>query len=73
MKMLLMIPMDVIESVPAIREYLDSDSNSERSNRWKTALAEMIQRNQQALDASADAMLFCTTGGIIEYSNSGRF
>lgn len=64
-RILLMIPMDIMETVPAMKDYLDGNS------KWKIAFDSMVVRNKAALDQSLDAILFTSTSGKIQYSNSG--
>lgn len=65
-----MIPIDVIESVAAIKNFFSSQHSNEK-DKWKVALEESIARNKGVLDNSVDAILFASTSGKIDYANSG--
>ena len=57
MKMLLMVPFDVIDSVPAIREYLDTGSTENSQKKLQQELDENIARSKSIVDASVDAII----------------
>lgn len=73
MKMLLMIPIDVIESVASIREYLEGETKGQKDVKWKDSLELLSTRNKAALDASADAIIITDEIGTIEFFNPGTF
>ena len=57
MKMLLMVPFDVIDSVPAIKEYLETGSTDNSQRKLKEELDENIARSKSIVDASVDAIV----------------
>lgn len=57
MKMLLVIPLDVIDSVPAIKEYLDTGSTESSEKKLQEALDENIARSKSIVDASVDSII----------------
>lgn len=57
MKMLLMIPFDVTDSVPAIREYLETGNVEGSHKKLEEALAENMARSKSIVDASVDAII----------------
>lgn len=69
-KMLLMLPIEIIDGVAVIKEYLESGTYSNK-NKWKQNLEEISTRNKAGIDASADAIFFTNATGIIEYFNPG--
>lgn len=71
MKMLLMIPMEVIDTVPAIKEYLEMGVRKNSQQKWKGVLEETLARNRAILEASVDAIVVINSTGIIELFNTG--
>eukprot|EP01116_Phalansterium_solitarium_P001068 TRINITY_DN10865_c0_g2_i1.p1 TRINITY_DN10865_c0_g2~~TRINITY_DN10865_c0_g2_i1.p1 ORF type:complete len:572 (+),score=132.18 TRINITY_DN10865_c0_g2_i1:166-1716(+) len=69
MKMLLMIPADVVDSVPAIREYLDTGKQEHAQQKLRDAYEESVARNESILNASIDAIVGVNANGIIETCN----
>lgn len=69
--MLLMIPVDVIDSVPAVKDFLEDEDIDKSNAKWKLALEEISSRNKSALDKSVSAILFADSAGVIEYFNAG--
>ena len=57
MKMLLMIPMNVIDSVPAIKEYLETGSSVNSNKKLREASIETENRSKSIIDASVDAII----------------
>eukprot|EP01116_Phalansterium_solitarium_P000228 TRINITY_DN10134_c0_g2_i1.p1 TRINITY_DN10134_c0_g2~~TRINITY_DN10134_c0_g2_i1.p1 ORF type:complete len:1502 (-),score=473.50 TRINITY_DN10134_c0_g2_i1:59-4564(-) len=62
MRMLLMIPIDVIDNVPAIREYLDSGRQDSAQERLKDALEQSVARNTAIISASVDGIIVMNAG-----------
>lgn len=74
MKMLLMIPIDVIDSVPAIKEYLENGTQlTNKGKKWKAALEESVARNKAVIDACTDAVVVIDTKATIVYFNPGNW
>eukprot|EP01116_Phalansterium_solitarium_P017031 TRINITY_DN4101_c0_g1_i5.p1 TRINITY_DN4101_c0_g1~~TRINITY_DN4101_c0_g1_i5.p1 ORF type:complete len:1760 (+),score=718.95 TRINITY_DN4101_c0_g1_i5:237-5516(+) len=69
MKMLLMIPVNVIDSVPAIREYLDTGRQENAQMRLKDAYEEAVARTQSILNACVDGIVVVNTDRVIESCN----
>lgn len=69
MKMLLMIPVDVIDQVPAIRDYLETGSQENIQKKWKLTLEEVVSRNKTIIDGSIDAIVVINASGIVELFN----
>lgn len=57
MKMLLMIPLDIIDFVPAIKEYLDSGKQENAKKRLAEEMAENVVRSRSIVDSSVDAIV----------------
>eukprot|EP01116_Phalansterium_solitarium_P017036 TRINITY_DN4101_c0_g5_i1.p1 TRINITY_DN4101_c0_g5~~TRINITY_DN4101_c0_g5_i1.p1 ORF type:complete len:1724 (+),score=505.03 TRINITY_DN4101_c0_g5_i1:87-5258(+) len=69
MKMLLMIPVNVIDQVPAIKEYLDTGRQENAQMRLKDAYEEAVARTQSILNASVDGIIVVNTDRLIESCN----
>ena len=69
MKMLLMFPTGVIESVPAIREFLSSGYRQKSNKNVKDALQESEERNRSILAASEDSILVLNEENMVEVFN----
>jgi PAS domain-containing protein len=61
--------MEVVDSVPAIGEFLTMGFKEKVSNSAKDKLQESQQRNRAILEASADAILVLNQDQIIEEFN----
>lgn len=68
-KMLLLLPIDVIDSVPVIQEFL-SNGFAQTDTTIKDALLESQERNRSILEASADAILVMNEEGVVESFNT---
>lgn len=69
MKMLLMIPMDVMDSVAALRDYLDSNEQQTAEKKLHDALEVSVARNRSIMEAAVDAIITINAQGVIELFN----
>jgi PAS domain S-box-containing protein len=67
--MLLMVPFDVIDSVPAISEYLETGKTEASRKKLQEALEENVARSKSIVDASVDAIIITNAQGIINVFN----
>eukprot|EP01116_Phalansterium_solitarium_P002832 TRINITY_DN1311_c0_g1_i6.p1 TRINITY_DN1311_c0_g1~~TRINITY_DN1311_c0_g1_i6.p1 ORF type:complete len:1724 (+),score=589.32 TRINITY_DN1311_c0_g1_i6:117-5288(+) len=66
MKMLLMVPGDVINNVPALAEYLDTGKQENAQQKLKAALDEYVARNESILSSSVDGIVVVSAAKQIE-------
>eukprot|EP01116_Phalansterium_solitarium_P005877 TRINITY_DN180_c0_g1_i6.p1 TRINITY_DN180_c0_g1~~TRINITY_DN180_c0_g1_i6.p1 ORF type:complete len:1582 (+),score=504.79 TRINITY_DN180_c0_g1_i6:156-4901(+) len=57
MKMLLMVPLDVVDSVPALLEFLDTGRQENAQQKLKDAFDEFVTRTESILDAAVDGII----------------
>ena len=57
MKMLLMIPLEVIDNVPAIKEYLETGQQENAKKKLAEELSENVARSRSIVDSSVDAII----------------
>ena len=55
--MLLMVPLDVVDTLPALREYLETGSNSNSTKKLKQAAVETENRSKSIIDSSVDSIV----------------
>lgn len=67
--MLLMVPFNVIDSVPAISEYLETGKSDSSRKKLQEALEENIARSKSIVDASVDAIIITNAQGTINVFN----
>lgn len=69
MKMLLMIPMEVIDSVTAIKEYLEGGESVSSEKKMQGVLEETAARNRTVMEAAVDAIVTINANCMIEVFN----
>eukprot|EP01116_Phalansterium_solitarium_P017037 TRINITY_DN4101_c1_g1_i1.p1 TRINITY_DN4101_c1_g1~~TRINITY_DN4101_c1_g1_i1.p1 ORF type:complete len:1696 (-),score=422.37 TRINITY_DN4101_c1_g1_i1:277-5364(-) len=68
-RMLLMIPVDVIDATATLRDYLCSTKVASSQERLRSAFEESVARHQSILNSSVDAIVVMSANCIVEVFN----
>jgi hypothetical protein len=55
--MLLMVPMDAVDALPALRDFLETGSNTASNKKLKQSIAESENRSKSIIDSSVDSIV----------------
>ncbi len=61
---------DIIDSMPAIKEYLETGKQEEAEKKMQNELEVTAARNKSILEAAVDAIIVTNTKGVIQVFNS---
>ena len=67
--MMLLIPSDVIDSLPAVKEYLETGSTNNSQSKLKHTMIEIENRSKSIIDSSIDSIVVTNEKGLIDIYN----